>query len=232
MKIVISIGGSLLTKELTAENFNKYVDIFLALRDKGHTLAVVCGGGRVCREYRDVGKQLGGTNEQLDFIGIVATHLNAATLLTGLGESGELIKWTTLKKAVKELKKKIADSTMQNKIFVGGGYDVGTSSDYDAAMFAKVIGADLLINATNVDGVYSDDPKKNPAAKKFSRLTHKEFVKIIKKNEQIPGEYRLFDLVAAKLIKKLKLKTIFLNGNDPQEILRAVDGKSSGTTIE
>jgi uridylate kinase len=232
VKIVISIGGSLLTKELTAENFKKYVDIFLAIKSKGHTLAVVCGGGRVCREYRDVGKRLGGNNEQLDFIGIMATHLNAATLLAGLGERGELIKWTTLKKAVKELKKKVADSAMQNKIFVGGGYDPGTSSDYDATVFAKVIGADLLINATNVDGVYSDDPKKNPAAKKFSRMTHKELVKVIKRNEQIPGEYRLFDLVAAKLIKKLKLKAIFLNGNDPQEILRAVEGRGSGTVIE
>jgi len=222
----------LLTKELTAENFKKYVDVFLALRDKGHTLAVVCGGGKVCREYRDIGKKLGGNNEQLDFIGIMTTHLNAATLLTGLGGGGELIRWTTLKKAVKELKKKIADSTMQNKIFVGGGYDPGTSSDYDATVFAKVIGADLLINATNVDGVYSDDPKKNPAAKHYDKLTHKQFLKIIKKNEQIPGEYRLFDLAAAKLIKKLKLKAIFLNGNDPQEILRAVDGKSSGTVVE
>jgi len=226
MKVVISIGGSLLTKELTAENFKKYADTFLELKNKGNQLIVVCGGGKVCREYRDIGKKLGGNVEQLDFIGIMATHLNAATLYSALGENGELIKWVPLKKAVKEVKKKFGE-----KILVGGGYDTGTSSDFDAASFAKAIGADLLINATNVNGVYSEDPKINSSAKKFDRLTHKEFVKIIKKNAQVPGEYRLFDLSAAKLIKKLKLKTIFIDGNDPQEIVRAVEGNHNGTTV-
>lgn len=227
MKIVISIGGSLLTKELTAENFKKYADVFLELKNKGNQLIVVCGGGKVCREYRDVGKKLGGNAEQLDFIGIMATHLNAATLYSALGENGELIKWVPLKKAVKEVKNKFGE-----KILVGGGYDTGTSSDFDAASFAKAIEADLLINATNVNGVYSEDPKINPNAKRFDRLTHKEFVRIIKKNAQVPGEYRLFDLPATKLVKRMKLKTIFIDGNDPREIVRAVEGNHSGTTIE
>ena len=227
MKIVVSIGGSLLTKELTAENFKKYADVFLELKNKGHQLIVVCGGGKVCRDYRDIGKKLGGNSEQLDFIGIMATHLNAATLYSALGENGELIKWTPLKKAVKEVKNKFGE-----KILVGAGYDPGTSSDFDATSFAKAIGADMLINATNINGVYSEDPKLNPNAKKFDKLTHKEFIKIIKKNVQIPGEYRLFDLPAAKLIKKLKLKAVFIDGNNPQEIVRAVEGNHTGTIIE
>jgi uridylate kinase len=227
MKVVVSIGGSLLTKELTAENFKRYADAFLELKSKGHQLIVVCGGGKVCREYRDIGKKLGGNDEQLDFIGIMATHLNAATLYSALGENGELIKWAPLKKAVKEVKKKFGE-----KILVGAGYDIGTSSDFDAVSFAKAIGADMLVNATNINGVYSEDPKINPNVKKFDRLTHKEFVKIIKKNVQVPGEYRLFDLPAAKLIKRLKLKTVFIDANDPQEIVRAVGGSHSGTVIE
>jgi len=227
MKIVISIGGSLLTRELTAENFKRYVDVLLQLKNQGHQLIVVCGGGKVCRDYRDIGKQLGGNDEQLDFIGIMTTHLNASTLLTGLGDKGEMIKWTTLKKAVKFVKNNFGE-----KILVGGGYDPGSSSDYDATMFAKAIQADLLINTTNIDGVYSADPKADPNAKKFDRLTHKEFLKIIKKNVQIPGEYRLFDLPAAKLIKKIKLKTIFIDGKDPMEMIRAVTGEHNGTVIE
>ena len=227
MKIVVSIGGSLLTRELTAENFKRYIDVFLELKNKGHQLIVVCGGGKVCREYRDVGKKLGGNNEQLDFIGIMATHLNAATLYSGLGDSGELIKWTALKKAVKQVKEKFGD-----KILVGAGYDIGTSSDFDATSFAKAISADMLVNATNINGVYTEDPKINPDAKKFDRLTHKEFIKIIKKNVQVPGEYRLFDLPAAKLIKRLKLKAVFIDANDPQEIIRAVEGTHGGTNIQ
>ena len=57
-------------------------------------------------------------------------------------------------------------------------------------------------------------------------------MKIIKKNVQIPGEYRLFDLPAAKLIKKIKLKTIFIDGKDPMEMIRAVTGEHNGTVIE
>ena len=227
MKIVISIGGSLLTKELTAENFKKYIDVFLDLKSKGHKLVVVCGGGKVSREYRDVGKKLGGNDEQLDFIGIMATHLNASILCAGLGENCEMVKWKPLKKAVKEAKNKFDE-----KILVGAGYDPGTSSDFDATSFAKAIEADLLINATNINGVYSEDPKVNPNAKKFDKLTYKELIKIIKKNAQVPGEYRLFDLPAAKLVKRLKLKTVFIDANDPQEIIRAVEGTHNGTIIQ
>lgn len=227
MRIVISLGGSLLTKEMSSDNFKKYVDVLLKLKRNRHKLVVVCGGGRVCREYRDIAKGLNTNNEQLDFVGIMATHLNASTLFSGLGKSGYLVKWKSLKEAIKEVKKNFG-----KKILVCGGYDVGTSSDYDAAVFAKEIKADLLINATNVDGVYSDDPKKNPEAKKFDRLSFDEFEKIILKNVQSPGEYRLFDLPATKLIKKHKIKTVFIDGNDPEEIVRAVEERHSGTVIE
>jgi uridylate kinase len=226
MKIVISIGGSLLTRELTVENFKKYADVFLKLKEQGHELAVVCGGGKVCREYRDIGKGFTTDADVLDFIGIMATHINASTLAAALDSAGHLVKWGSLEQAKKEVKKHFG-----KKIIVGGGYDVGTSSDYDAAAFAEVVNADLLINATNIDGVYTADPKKDANAKKLEKLTHEEFEKIIMQNPQTPGEYRLFDLPATKLIKKMKLKTIFIDGNDPEEILRAVEGTHNGTVI-
>ena len=223
---MVSIGGSLLTRELCVANFKKYVDVFLKLRDDGHQLAVVCGGGKTCREYRDIAKGFTEDADALDFIGIMATHINASTLAAALGERGHLVRWGSLKAALKDVKEHFGD-----RILVGGGYDVGTSSDYDAAAFADVVNADLLINASNVDGVYTADPKKDPDAKKLDKLTHKEFEKIIMQNPQVPGEYRLFDLPATKLIKKLKLKTVFIDGNDPEEILHAVDGTHNGTVI-
>ncbi len=226
MKIVISIGGSLLTKELSAENFRKYADVLLRLKRDGHKIIAVCGGGKVARDYRDIAKNFTTDREQLDFIGIMATHLNAATFAAALGKHGYLLRWKSLKYALSEVKK-----VFGKKIVVAAGYDTGFSTDYDATKLAEVVNADLLINASNVNGVYSDDPRKNPAAKKFSKLTHGEFLKIISKNPQKPGEYRLFDLPAAKLIKKLKLKTISIDGSDPQEILRATKGRHVGTTI-
>lgn len=226
MKIVISLGGSLLTKELTAENFKKYAKVLIKLKKKGHKIIVVCGGGRVCREYQSIAKKLGANRELLDFIGIMATHLNASTFLSGLGSLGYLVKWKSLKDAIKEVKKYFG-----KKIVVCGGYDPLTSTVYDAAMFAKAVKADLLIKASNVDKVYSEDPKKNPNAKKFDKLTHEEFLEIIRRNPQLPGEYRLFDLDGAKLIKRIKLRTVIVNGSNPEEIVRAVEGKHSGTLI-
>lgn len=226
MKIVISLGGSLLTRELTSENFKRYADVLKRLRDDGHKLVVVCGGGKVCRDYRDVAKGLGADNNQLDFIGIMATHINASTFLPALGKYGYLIKWKTFKEVLKEAKK-----VFGKKIIVAAGYDVGTSSDYDAAALAAAVKADILINATNVDGVYSADPKTDPDSKKLGNLNYDEFEKIMGKNAQVPGEYRFFDWKATKIIKKHKIKTIFIDGRDPEEIIRAVEGKHHGTII-
>jgi uridylate kinase len=223
MKIVISLGGSLLTKELTPDNFKKYADVLKRLKNKGHKLVVVCGGGKVCREYRDVAKKFTSDNILLDWIGIESSHLNSLTLIAALGNCAHSTSFRT----VQEVKKHFDD-----KIVVCGGNLPGSSTGYDAALFAEVIKADLLIKASDINGVYSADPDKDPNAKKYSRLTHDEFLKIIEQNPQTPGEYRLFDLKATKLIKKNKIKTIFIDGSDPEEIVRAVEGKHHGTSIE
>lgn len=223
MKIVISIGGSLLTKELNYEHFAKYAEVLKELSKK-HDIVVVCGGGKPAREFRDIAKNA--SREERDFIGIMATHLNASTLAYVIGNGAYLIKWKPLKEALKEIEKYFG-----KKMIVGGGYDVGTSTDYDAAIFAKIVKADLVINATNVDGVYSDDPKKNSNAKKFDNLTHDEFIKVISKLEQTPGEYRLFDLKGARLLKEIKAKLIVIDGSNPGEIVNAVEGNHNGTIV-
>jgi uridylate kinase len=223
MKIVISLGGSLLTRELTPENFKKYANVLKRLKNKGHKLVVVCGGGKVCREYRDIAKKFTSDNILLDWIGIESSHLNSLTLIAALGNDAHSTSFRT----VQEVKKHFGD-----KIVVCGGNIPGSSTGYDAALFAEAIKADLLIKASDINGVYSADPDTDPNAKKFDRLTHDEFLKIIEQNPQIPGEYRLFDLKATKLIKKNKIKTVFIDGSDPEEIVRAVEGKHHGTSIE
>jgi uridylate kinase len=65
----------------------------------------------------------------------------------------------------------------------------------------------------------------------LKKLTFKQFEEIITQNEQKPGEYRLFDLEGAKLLRKIKVKMITIDGNNPQEIIRAVEGKHNGTVV-
>jgi len=221
LKIVISFGGSLLEKN--PESFKKYADVFRKLKEKGHKLIVVCGGGKTAREYRDIAKKFTNDDVILDWVGIQATHLNAFTLIAVLGKDAYPISLRT----PQEVKKNFKD-----KILVCGGNVPGCSTGYDAALFAEAIKADLLIKVSDIDGVYSADPDKDPDAKKYDRLTHDEFLKIIEQNPQTPGEYRLFDLKATRLIKKNKIKTIFIDGTNPNEIINAVEGKHNGTVIE
>ena len=221
MKIVISLGGSLLEKN--PESFKKYADVFRKLKEKEHKLIVVCGGGKTAREYRDIAKKFTNDDVILDWVGIQATHLNAFTLIAVLGKDAYPISLRT----PQEVKKNFKD-----KILVCGGNVPGCSTGYDAALFAEAIKADLLIKVSDIDGVYSADPDKDPDAKKYDRLTHDEFLKIIEQNPQTPGEYRLFDLKATRLIKKNKIKTIFIDGTNPNEIINAVEGKHNGTVIE
>jgi len=232
MKIVISIGGSLLTRDLTPENFKRYARAVALLWKGGHKVAVVCGGGKVCRDYRDIGKAAGAEWEMLDWIGVIATHLNASTFAASLAGERALagkVHWIRLKSeraAVTEFKKHFG-----KQMVVGAGYEPGHSTDYDSAIFAAAVKADLLVNASNIDGVYTADPKKDPTARKLAALTYDEFIRILRQNEQVPGEYRLFDLGAAKVIKDAGIKAVLVDGRDPEEIVRAVEGGHNGTVV-
>jgi len=159
--------------------------------------------------------------------------LNASTFaasFSGYGDLKNKVHWIQLKSeraAVAEFKKYFG-----KRLVIGAGYEPGHSTDYDSSIFAAAVKADLLVNASNVDGVYTADPKKDPNARKLPKLTYDGFLRILRQNEQVPGEYRLFDLSAAKIIKKAKIKTIFVDGRDPEEIARAVAGNHNGTTVE
>ena len=224
MKVVISIGGSLLTRELSSKNFKKYANVVNKISKK-HKIIVVCGGGSTARTYQNIARMANASNEMLDFIGIMVTHINAATFSTFVKNS-YLVKWKSLKEASKEVKKYFG-----KKVLVCAGYDVGCSTDFDSAYFASLVKADVVINATNVDGIYNKDPNKFYYAKKFERITYDEFIKIISKNPQKPGGYRLFDLKAAKLLKKSRIKLIIIDGKNPNEIISAIEGKHSGTEV-
>ena len=222
MKVVIGLGGSLLTKEISYENFKKYAEVLIKLKEKGHKIIVICGGGKTCREYQKIAKESKATATFADRIGIIATRLNALTLISVLGEHA----FQDVIKSVEELEK-----VPEDKIIVGAGIFPGHSTDFDSAIFTEATRADLLIKATNIDGVYTSDPTQDPNAKKLREVSYDEFEKILLKNKQGPGEYKLFDLSAAKIIERSKIKTIIVNGEDPQEILRAVEGKHKGSEI-
>jgi uridylate kinase len=221
MRVSISLGGSLLTQ--TPDAFTKYATTLKQLKARGHQLIVVCGGGRPARHWINLAKELGAGSYTQDRLGIHATHLNALLLIAALGPDAH----PHIHRRGSEIKRNLGD-----RILVGGGHLPGSSTDYRAVLFAEAAGADLIINATDVDGVYEKNPEKHPGAVKLDRITFSQLEKIIKENtEQSPGKYGLFDLKAVRRAKKLKIPLVFIDGSDPEEIVRAVEGGHGGTEV-
>lgn len=221
MRIVISLGGSLLTKDFSASGVRKYVDVLKKISEKTEKLVIIVGGGKICRQYQAIARELGASQDMQDYIGIKSTHFNASLVAAALA------KYAEIPNNENEMKAALA----KNKIIVGGGLKIGQSSDAVAAFAAKEIKADLLINASNIDGVYDSNPKENKNAKKLQKLSYAELKQILSKNAQLPGQYGLFDLRAADIIAKAKIKAVFIDGSDAEEIYRAAFGKHQGSVV-
>jgi len=231
MKIAISLGGSLLTGKntktptLDPETYTCYAKAINRLHKEGHQIMVVCGGGNHARYFIDQAKQLDATRNLQDNLGIKSTHINALLFMAALGDTADQ---TRIYQRSSDLNHAPSD-----KILVGGGYKPGSSTDYRAVIFAGKMKADLIINATDIDGVYTKNPNIHPDAEKLPELTCLRLEEIIKQNtRQAPGEYGLFDLKGVRLAKKLKIPLIILDGTNPDEIIRAVKGTHSGSIIK
>lgn len=223
MKVSISLGGSLLTRSRDAEPYRRYADALRRLRERGHQLVVVCGGGRLAREYIGIARQLGAPPQLQDRLGILATHLNALLLIAALGKDAD----PRIHRRASEVRRHLDD-----RILVGGGHLPGSSTDYRTVLFAEAMSADLIVNATDYGGVFDKDPSRHPDAKQYRSLTFKQLEEIVRSRfEQTPGDYGLFDLKATRLARRCRISIVFVDGTDPKEIIRAVEGGHSGTEV-
>jgi uridylate kinase len=147
--------------------------------------------------------------------------LNAELLRLVLGDICE-------KKIIEDPTKPIKAS---KHIILAGGWKPGWSTDYDAVLLAENVKARTVVNLTNVDYVYDKDPRTNPNAKSFEKLSWAEYKKIIG-GEWKPGLHTPFDPIAAKEAERAKLKVIILNGADLANFERYLNGKEfKGTVI-
>lgn len=210
MKLVIKLGGSLLFDENGP--IISYIDNLLPVLkkiDSEHEMILAVGGGKFVKNYFSrVRKYL--DNEKMEWIGI------------------ELMKANALFFSYLLAKQPIFNIEAVSGPCVLSGIKPRRSSDANAAEAAARIGADLLIKATDVDGIYDEDPKtKN--AKKYDHLSFEELGKFVSKTS--PGKYGVLDPVAIEIIKKFRIKTIVINGKPPKNILQAINGKNIGTII-
>ncbi len=205
------------------EKIKSFGEVFKKIKDMGHDIAIVVGGGKTARDYINLARELNSNESICDILGIYATRMNALLLSLTLGEYG-----------YKNIPSNFAEAELilnLGKIPVMGGTHPGHTTDAVAAGLAEYIDADLLVVGTNVDGVYDKDPRKYKDAKKIEKLSFSELVELSINASLKAGSSSVIDPLAAKIIERAKIKTVVIKG-EPEEILNVGKGKINGTIIE
>lgn len=227
MKLVIKIGGSLLMDKdgkIEVTEIKEIAKNIAVLLKEGHEIVVIVGGGVEARKYITAMRALGASEGYCDEIGIRVSRVNARLLIS------------TLKGLVYPIPPRTLEETLQavsiRRLVVLGGLVPGQSTNAVAAIVAELIGANILINVTDVDGIYTADPNTTPDAEKFSEITPTQLYQIIDKPDStLAGKYELFDLLALKIIERSKIYTHFISGKNPDNIVKVIKGEKIGTRV-
>jgi len=218
--VVISLGGSIIVPDRIDVDFiHEFKRVILNLENE--RFVIICGGGKVCRRYQDAAKKTGEiSKEDLDWIGIRATRLNAELVRTCFGDDAH-------GKVIHDPNEPI-DAI--RRIIVGAGFEPGSSTDLRAVQLAKRFGAFRVINMSNIDYVYSADPKKDPRAERMERISWPAFRKLVG-NEWDPGLNMPFDPIASREAEQMGLEVAII-GNDMLNFENLLRGREfRGTTI-
>jgi len=222
---VISVGGSLIVPEGIDLDFLAAFKMFIIKRiEKGDRFILITGGGRTARKYQEAAAHVSGIdNVEKDWLGIHSTRLNAHMLKT-------VFKLYANPFVVKDYEEDILKIDFKEKILVGAGWKPGWSTDYCAVLLAKQFNANTVINLSNVENVYSEDPRVNPEAKKYENISWGEFREIVG-SVWDPGMSAPFDPIASKEAQKMNLKVVILNGKNLGNLQDFMDGKKFKGTI-
>lgn len=228
---VLSVGGSMIAPDKPDVDFlASFVQMakeWLA-GDDGRRLILVAGGGAPARVYQGAYKEVCSAigqeaqNEAADWIGVMATRINAQLLKASFGGlcQNDVVTNPT------------ADIDFAGKVLVASGWKPGFSSDNDAVLLAEKFGADTVVNLSNIEKVYTDDPRKNPDAKPLDEISWADFRKMVG-DEWVPGKNVPFDPVASKKAAELGLTVICSAGKNNANTKNILDGAPYvGTTIK
>jgi uridylate kinase len=223
MRIVVRIGGSVVASPINTELMGEYADIIKTVRQQGHEVAVVVGGGALAREFIGVARNLGLDMTAQDEIAISCSRLFAQLFLKKLGDAACSKVAITLDDA--------AQCLGEGKVVVMGGLKPGITTDTVAALVAERVNAELLVKGTDQDGVYDKDPRKHPDAVKLDRLSIEDLAKVFEESVHKAGIHQIIDPEAIKVLKRKRLKLVVVNGFKPENLLAAIKGENVGTVI-
>ena len=221
MRIVVTLGGSVIIRDHNPQLFKDYAKVLKRINEE-HDLFVVVGGGKTARDYIGIARGVGASEALCDDVGIDVTRLNARLLTMALGDNAY--------PRIPENFHQALEFATSGKMVVMGGTEPAHSTDAVGSILAEFVEADLLINATSVDGLYDKDPKKYSDAKLFQEVTPSQMMDCLAGNEVKAGTYEFLDHTAIQIIKRSSIKTVILNGENPENIEKAIKEKI-GTLI-
>lgn len=231
-RVVLKLSGEALAGEagfgINPPTIQEMVKEIKEIYELGVEVSIVVGGGNIWRG--NIGAAMGMERAQADYMGMLATIMNALALQNTLENCDvptrvlssmdirQIAEPYIRRKAVRHLEKK------RVVIFAGGTGNPYFSTDTAAALRATEINADVILMAkNNVDGVYNVDPRKNADAIKFDELTHLD---VISKGLQV------MDSTASSLSMDNNIPLIVFNLNEPGNIRRVILGENIGTIVK
>ncbi len=216
--IVMSVGGSLIVPGAIDTTFlislKKFID--METTSKGRRFIIIAGGGRTARNYQEAAGAVSDLDaEDLDWMGIHATRLNGHLLRTIFRHTAHRVMITN--------PDEILDVPKNEKVVIAAGYRPGSSTDLRAVQIAEKIGATKVINLSNIDYVYTADPRTNPDAQKIESISWTDFRALIP-DEWDPGLSSPFDPIAAKVAQRDNIEVAIINGDKLDEVVKYLDG--------
>ncbi len=229
-RVLLKLSGEALMGNkqygIDAERLDQYVNEIKKVKEEGLEIAIVIGGGNIFRGVE--GESAGIDRVQGDYMGMLATVINAMALQSALEKSGlytRLMSGIKIEEVCEPFIKRRAVRHLEKGRIVIFGAGIGNpyfTTDSTASLRAIEVGADVVLKGTRVDGVYTSDPEKNPDAEKFSKITFQE---VYEKG------LKVMDMTAFTLCHENKLPIIVFDMNKPGNLYKIVSGEEVGTLI-
>jgi uridylate kinase len=230
-RIVLKLSGEALREEGSRDTISPQIVDNIAqqieeVHKMGVEIAIVIGGGNIWRGVSASDRGMERTTA--DYMGMLATVINGMALQSQLEQRGVM---TRVQTAIEM--KEVAEPFIRRRavrhlelgrvvLFVGGTGNPFFSTDTTAALRANEIGADIIFKATKVDGIYDEDPKKNPKAKRFDEITFRE---------ALTKRLQVMDSTAFSLCMDNKVPILVFDMMSGCNIKNAVLGRKVGTLV-
>lgn len=229
-RILLKLSGEALMGEnnygIDSQKLRQYAEEIKRVSDMGVEIAIVIGGGNIFRGVQ--GEKVGIDRVQGDYMGMLATLINAMALQSSLEQHGmftRLMSGIKIESVCEPFIRRRAIRHLEKKRIVIFGAGIGNpyfTTDSTASLRAIEIEAEVVLKGTRVDGVYTEDPEKNPLAERYSKISFQE---VYEKNLNV------MDMTAFTLCQENNLPIIVFDMNKKGNLERLILGQEVGTLI-